>query len=120
MRWRFALLALGLTSSLACGSSSSTTSPTPVSSGPTISIVMNASTMTTTAYQPNPMTVTIGSTVTWVNNDVTTHTSVAEAGAWNSGNIAPGASFSRMFVTTGTFTYHCSIHPGMVGTLTVQ
>lgn len=56
----------------------------------------------------------------FVNNDNTTHTSAADGGAWNSGNIAPGASFSQTFQTAGSFTYHCAIHPNMVGTVTVQ
>jgi plastocyanin len=55
-----------------------------------------------------------------VNNDTTTHTSTGSNGAWDSGSIAPGASFSRTFPAAGSFTYHCTIHPGMVGTVTVQ
>ena len=34
--------------------------------------------------------------------------------------IAPGASFSKTFTSAGSFPYHCTIHPGMVGTVTVQ
>ena len=43
--------------------------------------------MTTTAYTPNPITVAVGGTVTWTNNDSTTHTSTANGGAWNSGSF---------------------------------
>jgi plastocyanin len=64
--------------------------------------------------------VTKGTTVTWTNNDNTTHTSVSDSGFWNSGTLAPGASFSMTMANAGTFAYHCSIHPGMVATLTVQ
>ncbi len=74
--------------------------------------------MTTTAFAPNPVAVAVGGTVTWTNNDSTTHTSVG--GAWNSGAIAPGGTFSMTFPAAGSFPYHCSIHPGMVGTVTVQ
>jgi plastocyanin len=45
---------------------------------------------------------------------------VADAGAWNSGSIAPGGSFSRTFSSTGTYSYHCSIHPNMAGTIVVN
>ena len=76
--------------------------------------------MTTTAYAPNPITVAVGGTVTWTNNDSTTHTSVANGAAWNSGSIAPGGTFKMTFASAGSFPYHCSIHPGMVGTVTVQ
>ncbi|HEY1912578.1 MAG TPA: plastocyanin/azurin family copper-binding protein [Vicinamibacterales bacterium] len=76
--------------------------------------------MTTTAFAPNPITVSVGGMVTWTNNDSITHTSVANAGAWSSGSIAPGGTFSMTFPAAGSFPYHCSIHPGMVGTVTVQ
>jgi plastocyanin len=76
--------------------------------------------MTTTAYTPNPITVSVGGTVTWTNNDSTSHTSTANGGAWNSGSMAPGGKFSITFSSAGSFPYHCSIHPGMVGTVTVQ
>ena len=76
--------------------------------------------MTTTAYSPNPVTVAVGGTVTWTNTDSIANTSTANGGAWNSGTMAPGATFSMTFASAGSFPYHCSIHPGMVGTVTVQ
>ena len=124
MNFRITLLALLLGFAVACGDSYSppAPSPTPPPSGSGIpaSIVAGASRMTTTAYAPNPITVAVGGTVTWTNNDSTTHTSTADAGAWNSGSIAPGGQFSRTFPSAGAFPYHCSIHPGMIGTVTVQ
>jgi plastocyanin len=76
--------------------------------------------LTTTAYTPNPISVSVGGTVMWMNNDSIAHTSTSDNGTWDSGTMAPGASFSRTFPTAGTFTYHCAIHPNMVGTVTVQ
>ncbi|HKW13623.1 MAG TPA: plastocyanin/azurin family copper-binding protein [Candidatus Krumholzibacteria bacterium] len=38
----------------------------------------------------------------------------------NSGNIAPGASFSHTFATAGSFAYHCNFHSVMKGTVTVS
>jgi plastocyanin len=55
-----------------------------------------------------------------MNNDNLAHTSTADGGAWNSGTIQPGGQFTFTFQSAGTFTYHCSIHPGMVATVTVQ
>jgi plastocyanin len=81
---------------------------------------MGASALTTNAYAPSPVRLALGSSVTWVNNDNTTHTSTADGGAWNSGAIAPGRTFTRTFTSTGSFPYHCTIHPGMVGTIEVQ
>jgi plastocyanin len=55
-----------------------------------------------------------------MNNDSIAHTATANDSSWDSGTLAPGASFSRTFPTSGTFQYRCSIHPNMVGTVTVQ
>jgi plastocyanin len=95
----------------------SSPNPTP---GSSVSIVAGSSTMTTTAYNPNPITIQHGGSVTWVNNDTTGHTSTSDGGVWNSGTIAPGNSFSMSFPNAGSFPYHCLIHPNMVGTVTVQ
>jgi plastocyanin len=83
-------------------------------------IVRGALVLTTTAYAPNPVTVPVGSTLTWTNNDTTAHTSSADGGAWDSGPIDPGRTFTMTFSSAGTFRYHCNIHPGMVGTVNVQ
>jgi plastocyanin len=85
-----------------------------------VAIVMNAATLGAKAFNPNPLTVAIGTSVTWTNTDTITHTSTADAGGWNSGVIAPGTTFSVSFPTSGTFTYHCTIHPDMVGSVVVQ
>jgi plastocyanin len=112
-----AIAAVALTA--ACSSSSSPAAPSS-GTGTTVSIVAGSSTLTTTAYSPNPVTVAAGTMVTWTNNDSTSHTSTADGGAWSSPTLGPGQSFSATMSTRGTFTYHCTIHPGMVGTVTVQ
>ena len=73
------------------------------SNGSSVSIVVGASVLTSTAYVPNPIIVSNGGTVTWTNNDNTTHTSVADGGSWNSGSIPPGGNFSMTFHSTGVF-----------------
>jgi len=123
MRLRLLLALAMLSASAACGSSSSpmtAPSPTPSTSGTAVSIVRGASTLTSTAYAPNPVTIAAGGTVMWTNNDTTSHTATAADGTWNSGTLAPGATFSRTFPTAGSFPYACTIHPGMVATVTVQ
>lgn len=111
----------------ACGSTSSSPStpstpstPAPGGGGTPVTIVSGASVLTTTAYAPNPIMVGVGGSVTWMNNDNTTHTATANDASWNSGNIAPGATFTRTFPAAGSFQYHCTLHPGMVGTVVVQ
>jgi plastocyanin len=64
--------------------------------------------------------VPVGTTVVWQNNDTIAHTSTSNAAGWNSGTIGPGQSFQFTFTSAGTFPYHCTIHPNMVGTVTVQ
>jgi plastocyanin len=84
----------------------------------TISIVGNAG---SGSYSPNPRTVTVGQTVAWKNNDTMTHTATDDGSAWSTGNIGAGATSAPITMgTAGTFTYHCTIHAGMTGTLTVN
>ena len=84
----------------------------------TISIVGNAG---SGSYSPNPRTVTVGQTVAWKNNDTMTHTATDDGSAWNTGNIGAGATSAPITMgTAGTFTYHCALHAGMTGTLTVN
>jgi plastocyanin len=72
------------------------------------------------SFSPGTITVKIGSSVTWTNKDSTTHTITSDTGAFNSGNLSQGATFSYTFADRGTFAYHCSIHPTMKGTVIVQ
>lgn len=72
------------------------------------------------AFGPSSLSVKVGTTVTWKNNDGYAHTVTSDDGtSFNSGNLAGGASFSYKTITAGTFNYHCSIHSGMTGTLIV-
>ena len=117
---RFALIASALAFAVACGSSSSTpTTPTP-QGATAVSIVTNARTLTTTAYAPNPVTISAGTMVTWTNNDTIAHNTTSDTGVFSSGSMAAGAQYSYTFANKGTFPYHCTIHPGMVGTVVVQ
>jgi OOP family OmpA-OmpF porin len=115
---RFALVAIGALVFASCGKDKS---PAPAPSGSTtITIVSGASGLTTTAYSPSPITVAVGTTVSFLNNDSTTHTSHANAGTWVSPNIAPGTRFNTTITAAGTYVYHCDIHTGMTGTIVVQ
>lgn len=73
------------------------------------------------AFSPADITVKGGTTVTWTNNDSTTHTVTETDGQTgpNSGNLEPGKSYTFTYATAGTFKYHCSIHSSMTGTVTV-
>jgi plastocyanin len=97
-----------------------TPSPTPAPSAVTVSIVPGARSLTTTAYAPNPLNIPHGTTVTWINNDTSTHDNIADGGTFNTGDIAPGGQASVTFQNAGSFPYHCGRHPGMIATINVQ
>jgi plastocyanin len=71
-------------------------------------------------FAPNPITVAVGTTVTWTNNDSTGHTVTSNTGAFDSGALGAGKTFSFTFQTAGTYQYHCTFHAGMVGSVVVQ
>ncbi len=65
------------------------------------------------------LTVAVGDTVTWTNDDDSPHTVTAGGGAFDSGNLEPGQQFSFTFTTPGTYAYVCAYHEEMTGTITV-
>jgi plastocyanin len=77
-------------------------------------------------YSPATITVSVGATVTWTNTGTVIHSVTADGGAFDSSPscptgpcINPGSSFSHVFATAGTFTYHCRVHSNMHGTVIV-
>src|SRR5215218_10760577 len=72
------------------------------------------------AFNPPNATVAPGTTVTWVNDDQAPHTATANDGAFDSGTLQPGQSYSFTFDKPGTYAYHCNIHPDMTATVTVS
>ena len=70
-------------------------------------------------FIPNTVTIDIGGTVTWENNDTAAHTSTGgspqdgPSGAFDSSLIMAGSSFSHTFEDVGTFDYFCMVHPWM-------
>ncbi len=71
------------------------------------------------AFNPDMLTIPVGTKVTWANKDSATHTVTSDSGAFNSNNLPNGSSFSFTFNQAGTFPYHCSIHTRMVASITV-
>ena len=72
------------------------------------------------AFSPKTITISKGTRVKWTNTGSMDHTSTSNTGIWDSGTIAPGGSFSRVFRKAGTFAYHCAIHPSMKGKVIVK
>jgi plastocyanin len=72
-----------------------------------------------TRFIPETITVKQGDRVVWVNKDPFPHTATS-AGAFDSGNVAAGKSWSHVVRKPGTFAYVCTLHPGMKGKLVVR
>jgi plastocyanin len=85
----------------------------PAAAGSTVSIA-------SFSFQPAALTVAVGTTVTWTNNDSASHTVTADDGSFKSGRLDKGGTFSQTFATAGTFAYHCAFHSSMTATITVQ
>ena len=111
------------------GNATNAATTTGATSGNTIStsvsIVSGASTLTTNAFSPNPIQVSVGTTVTWTNNDAEPHTvnageNATPSGLFDSPIMAPQATFEYTFTEAGEVPYFCILHPNMVGTVSVS
>jgi plastocyanin len=70
-------------------------------------------------FSPASVTVHVGDLVTWRNTGKEPHTATADDGSFDTGTVTAGGSASHMFTSAGTFTYVCTIHPNMKGTVRV-
>lgn len=112
------------------GGSSQTPSPVP---GDTVDVTIQDFT-----FSPATLTIKAGTAVRWTNNGPSAHTTTSDTGAWSSGVLSPpgmagsmsggsgspGGTFDFTFTQSGTYPYHCALHPpslypGFVGTVTV-
>lgn len=72
------------------------------------------------AFTPATIEIPAGGTITWKNEDEIQHTVTASDGNFSSPLIDGGSSFSHTFTTPGTYTYACTPHPFMKGTVVVK
>jgi len=70
-------------------------------------------------FNPATLTVPVGATVTWTNNDEEPHTIAAKDGSFHSPGMDTHGTYSFTFTTAGSYDYICSIHPFMTGTVVV-
>jgi plastocyanin len=73
-----------------------------------------------TAFTPETLTVTSGTTITWTNKDGALHTVTSDTGLFDSGNINVNGTFTFKFNNPGTYLYHCSLHTSMNGKVIVN
>src|SRR6478609_8119360 len=72
------------------------------------------------SFSPSSITVSAGTTVKWTNKDNSAHTVTSNSALFDSGSLSKGSNFNYTFMTAGTYTYHCTFHSGMTGTIVVQ
>src|SRR5262245_10332571 len=133
---RLVLVSTFLMAAVACGGGSSTSpttpsptpspapapapAPAPGGTAASVTIPTGAQSLGNRAFVPDELDIAAGTTVTWTNNDSISHTTTSDATGFDSGIVGPGKQFSFAFPTAGTFSYHCDIHPGMVGKVVVR
>jgi plastocyanin len=127
---RLALTTAAILVFAACSGSTSTdattapTATTPVAAAPTTE---PASTLgpaevdiVNFSFNEAETAVNVGDTVRWTNSENgIQHTTTADEGLWASGALDSGGVFEFTFTEPGTYSYFCSIHPSMTGTITV-
>jgi plastocyanin len=72
------------------------------------------------SYNPNPVTVPVGATVTWVNRDIVPHDVVSDDKSFKSKLLEKNDHFAYVFSKPGTYHYVCSIHPKMTANVVVK
>lgn len=71
-------------------------------------------------FNPAELSVVVGDTVVWTNDDALLHTTSADSGAWSSPEMSRGERFRFVAVRAGRYPYHCSAHPVMRATFVVR
>jgi plastocyanin len=104
-RWKLAAATAALTMWIAAG---------------TVLAADSAVTIAGFAFDPATVTIQVGDSVTWTNEDSVAHTATAEDGSFDTGQLGNGDSETVTFHTAGTFDYICSIHPQMTGSVVVE
>lgn len=71
-------------------------------------------------FAPDTTTAKVGQTIEWKNTGSVLHNVTFEKSCLTDGSFQPGGTWSIKFTTAGTYSYQCTIHPGMTGKLTVS
>lgn len=117
-----ACIVAGCTSNQSTSNPQGTTQPTEVT---TQAPQSESNSIMIEKFALNPVTLTVkpGTRVTWTNRDGVAHTIMSDSGStvqYTSEQLAYGAVYTYTFDQAGTYTYHCSIHPSMKGSIVVK
>jgi alcohol dehydrogenase (cytochrome c) len=106
---------------------SGTLGPAPAPPAPASQVAATARSVTNVTvedfdFSPGVFGVAVppGTTITWTNKGPTVHTTTADNGLWDSGDLAVGESFNFTFTDPGVYWYFCRPHPFMRGTITID
>jgi plastocyanin len=74
------------------------------------------------SYEPKTVTISAGTSVTWVNSDDVPHTATGagDQPAFDSGALDTDEKFTFTFSRPGTYAYYCKVHPHMTGVVIVK
>lgn len=106
-----------------------TEQPAPTTDETVISIPAGVSSpgceQTNECFSPSSVTISVGSTITWTNDDTAAHTvtsgkDTTSDGVFDSSLFMAGKTFSHKFEAAGEYPYYCLVHPWMTGTVTVE
>jgi plastocyanin len=119
------IVALGACSSSKKASGTTTTTTTSTASGASATTAPSSADTSTIdihefMYQPNPVHVKAGATVTVTNQDGTNHSLTADNGSFDTGVFSGGSKTITIPTKPGTYTFHCQIHNFMKGTIVVS
>lgn len=99
------------------------TSPTTATGSPATSAAMkkeeNLVSMSKNTFAPSTLSVKVGETVTWVNNDTWDHNVTSDDNTFVSPTMKAGAKYSYTFTKEGMYDYACTLHVGMKGKIVV-
>ena len=102
-------------------STPATSSDSMSSSAATNAVMADKVTISNYMFAPGDIKVKVGTTVTWTNNDSVKHNVVSDDGKMPDGQlIGKGETYTYTFAKAGTYKYHCSPHPYMHGSVTVE
>lgn len=71
-------------------------------------------------YEPDTITVDVGTEITWTNADGAPHTATADDGSFDTGTLKRSDEAAVSFDEPGTYTYYCRFHAFMNGTVEVD
>ncbi len=118
MRRTLARVAIASLVTLCLAAPAATAGPLRTPSGSSTVVKIKMKDAGTNRFTPASVTISRGTKVKWKNAGSLTHTTTANGGDWDE-RLDPGETFVRKFRRAGTFTFHCTIHPSMTGTVTV-